>query len=98
MRHDSDRAGSDRYPLLASPWVRGPVWDVFWMQSALWLMPLALWLVSGASDDPESSPLDSLYCGLTALFWIGHRLCSAWLAYCTEAYRPLRREQPVRLS
>jgi hypothetical protein len=33
---------------------------------------------------------------LSALFWIGHRLCSTWLAYCTEAYRPLLRAQPVR--
>jgi hypothetical protein len=31
-----------------------------------------------------------------ALFWIGHRLGSAWLAYGTEAYRPLLRAQPVR--
>jgi hypothetical protein len=78
-----------------SPWVRGPAWDALWMQSALWLLPLALWLASG-SDDPEASPLDAVYCVLTALFWIGHRLCSAWLAYCTEAYRRVRREHPVR--
>jgi hypothetical protein len=78
-----------------SPWVRGPSWDALWMQSALWLIPLALWLANGSAD-PESSPLDSLYCVLTALFWIAHRLCSAWLAYCTEAYRPVRREHPMR--
>jgi len=65
------------------------------MLSALWLAPLALWLARGPAE-PESSPLDLLYLGLTALFWIGHRLCSAWLAYCTEAYRPLLRAQPVR--
>jgi hypothetical protein len=65
------------------------------MQSALWLAPLALWLTRGHTD-PESSPRDLLYLGLTALFWIGHRLCSTWLAYCTEAYRPLLRAQPVR--
>jgi len=63
--------------------------------SALWLAPLALWLARGHAD-PESSPLDLLYFGLTALFWIGHRLCSTWLAYCTEAYRPLLRVEPVR--
>ena len=80
---------------LPSPWVRGPAWDGVWMLSALWLAPLVLWLVHGHSD-PESSPLDLLYFGLTALFWIGHRLCSTWLAYCTEAYRPLLRSQPVR--
>jgi hypothetical protein len=78
-----------------TPWLRGPVWDGIWLQSALWLAPLAL-LLSRGHADPESSPLDVLYFGTTALFWIGHRLCSTWLAYCTEAYRPLLRAQPVR--
>ena len=78
-----------------SPWVRGPVWDGVWMLSAIWLAPLALWLTRGHAD-PESSPLDLLFFALTALFWIGHRLSSAWLAYCTEAYRPLLRAQPIR--
>jgi hypothetical protein len=76
-------------------WVRNPVWDSVWMLNALWLLPLVLWLAHGYSD-PESSPLDVLYFGLTALFWIGHRLSSTWLAYCTEAYRPLLRSEPVR--
>lgn len=79
----------------SSAWVRGPVWDLVWMLNALWLVPLALWLPGGYSD-PQSSPLDLFYFGLTALFWIGHRLCSTWLAYCTEAYRPLIRSEPVR--
>jgi hypothetical protein len=78
-----------------SSWVRGPVWDGFWMLNALWLAPIVLWLASGA-DEPESSPLDLLYFGFTALFWLGHRFCSTYLAYCTEAYRPLLRTQPVR--
>jgi TonB family protein len=79
----------------SSAWVRGPLWDGFWMLSALWLAPIVLLLVHGYSD-PESSPLDLLYFGLTALFWIGHRLSSTYLAYCTEAYRPLLRHQPIR--
>ena len=79
----------------SSQWVRGPLWDGFWMLSALWLAPIVLLLVHGYSN-PESSPLDLLYFGLTALFWIGHRLSSTYLAYCTEAYRPLLREQPIR--
>jgi len=78
-----------------SPWVRGPVWDGFWILSALWLAPIVLWLAQGYSN-PESSPLDLLYFGLTALFWIGHRLSSTYLAYCTEAYKPLLRAQPIR--
>jgi hypothetical protein len=79
----------------SSRWVRGPLWDGFWILSALWLAPIVLWLARGYSN-PESSPLDLLYFGLTALFWIGHRLSSTYLAYCTEAYRPLLREQPFR--
>src|SRR6266478_4807708 len=79
----------------SSTWVRGPVWDGFWMLNALWLAPIVLLLAHGYSN-PESSPLDLLYFGLTALFWIGHRLSSTYLAYCTEAYRPLLREQPIR--
>jgi hypothetical protein len=80
---------------LESPWVRGPAWDGFWMLSALWLVPVSLWLCNGYFD-PEDSPLNLFYFGLTALFWIGHRLSSMYLAYCTEAYRPLLRSQPVR--
>jgi TonB family protein len=79
----------------SSPWVRGPLWDGFWMLSALWLAPIVVLLARGYSN-PESSPLDLLYFGLTALFWIGHRLSSTYLAYCTEAYRPLLRAQPIR--
>ena len=75
--------------------MRGPVWDGFWMLSALWLAPIVFLLAKGYSN-PESSPLDVFYFGLTALFWIGHRLCSTYLAYCTEAYRPLLRAQPIR--
>ncbi len=81
--------------LHSAAWVRGPVWDSFWMLSALWLAPVVLWLAHGY-DDPESSPLDSLYFAITALFWIGHRFCSTYLAYATEAYRPLLRTQPIR--
>jgi hypothetical protein len=65
------------------------------MLNALWLVPIALWLSRGYSD-PKASQLDVFYFGLTALFWIGHRLASTWLAYCTEAYRPLLRSEPVR--
>ena len=79
----------------SSHWVRGPLWDGFWILSALWLAPIVFWLAHGYPD-PESSPLDLFYFALTALFWIGHRLCSTYLAYCTEAYRPLLRSQPIR--
>jgi len=78
-----------------TPWLRNALWDGFWMQSALWLAPIALWLSWGYSD-ARASPLDLFYFGVTALFWIGHRLGSTYLAYCTEAYRPLLRTQPIR--
>jgi len=88
-------AATPGLPGVRSPWVRGPVWDGFWMLSALWLAPTVLWLGYGYAN-PESSPLDLLYFGLTALFWLGHRFSSTWLAYGTEAYRPLLRTQPIR--
>jgi hypothetical protein len=78
-----------------SPWIRGAAWDAFWMQSALWLIPVALLLASG-HEDPAESPLDLLVFGLVALFWLGHRFGSAWLAYATSAYRPLLRSDRVR--
>ena len=65
------------------------------MLNALWLVPIALVLSHGYSD-ARNSALDVFYFALTALFWIGHRLGSTWLAYCTEAYRPLLRSEPVR--
>jgi hypothetical protein len=73
-----------------SPWVGGPLWDLAFLHCALWLLPLALLLAQ------NSTALDALYFAITALFWIGHRIGSTWLAYATEAYRPLLRAQPVR--
>jgi hypothetical protein len=79
------------------PWVRGPAWDAAWLLSGVWLAPLVL-LLSARGGDPKEGPLDALYFGLTALFWLGHRVGSTWLAYCTTAYRPLRRAEPVRFT
>jgi hypothetical protein len=78
-------------------WVRNPAWDAFWLQSALWLAPLALLLAQGY-DDPADGPLDLLVFLFTALFWISHRFASAWLAYATTAYRPLLRADPLRFA
>jgi hypothetical protein len=90
-----DGAPSAQRAAAPSLWIYTPAWDGFWILNALWLAPLVLWLAGGRSD-PAAGSLDILYFGLTALFWIGHRLGSAWLAYGTEAYRPLLRAQPVR--
>ena len=84
------RAGKAR-----GPWVNGLAWDALWLQSALWLAPLAVLLVYGY-EDPDDSPLDVLVFAVTALFWIGHRLGSSWLAYATTAYRQLVRDEPMR--
>ena len=81
--------------LASQPWVRGPLWDGFWILNGLWLAPLLLWLADGA-EDPFASPADHVYLVLTLLFWIGHRVGSSYLAYCTSAYRPLLRAQPLR--
>jgi hypothetical protein len=78
-----------------SPWVRGPAWDGVWMLPAVWLVPVVLWL-GLRHGDAEGSPLDVLYLVLTAFFWIGHRVSSAYLVWGTAAYRPLLRAQPVR--
>jgi hypothetical protein len=78
-----------------SPWVHGPGWDGIWLLNGLWLAPVVV-LLAGASADPERGPLDVFYFGVSAAFWMGHRVCSAYLAYGTAAYRPLLRAQPVR--
>lgn len=65
------------------------------MLSAVWLAPLVLLLSSGP-EDPRAGPLDTFYFALTAGLWLAHRFGSAWLAYGTTAYRPLRRAEPVR--
>lgn len=95
MSDTSIRSQPTRGGARCAPWVRGFVWDSFWLQSALWLAPLALLLAHGY-EDPGESPLDLLVFGLTALFWISHRLGSTWLAYATTAYGPLRRAEPTR--
>ena len=79
----------------SGPWLVNPVWDGTWMLGALWLVPLVLLLARGYRD-PEKSPVDALYFGLTILFWISHRIGSTWLAYGTTAYRPLVRSNPIR--
>jgi hypothetical protein len=84
-----------RTPAATTPWIRGVLWDGLWLQSALWLVPAAFLLAHG-HEDPSKSPLDVLVFALTALFWLGHRLGSTWLAYATTAYRPLLRAEPVR--
>ena len=65
------------------------------MLSAVWLVPVVLWL-SLRHGEADGSPLDVAYFALTALFWIGHRVSSMYVAWGTAAYRPFLRTQPVR--
>lgn len=77
------------------PWIHGRVWDAVWIQSALWLVPLAFLLANGYGD-LDDSPFGVLVFALTALFWLAHRFGSTWLAYATTAYHPLVRAEPWR--
>jgi len=74
-------------------WVRSPLWDGLFLLNALWLAPILL----ATSDETDRILTHSgIYLVLTALFWVGHRLSSTYLAYCTAAYRPLLRSQRTR--
>src|SRR5688572_16072945 len=86
------RAGADHG---RGPWIHGRVWDAVWIQSALWLVPLAFLLANGYRD-LDDSPFGVLVFALTALFWLAHRFGSTWLAYATTAYHPLVRAEPLR--
>ncbi len=79
----------------ARGWIRGPAWDAVWSLNGLWLAVLLWWLARDRLEPRESSASD-VYLWLTLLFWIGHRVGSSYLAFCTSAYRPLVRASPVR--
>ena len=76
-------------------WIRGPVFDGFFMLNGLWLAPVAIYL-GRTESDPNTGLMNDIYLVLTALFWIGHRVSSAHIAYCTTAYRPLLTSQRTR--
>jgi len=76
-------------------WVRSPAWDGFWILSTLWLAPIVWWTARGANH-PRDSDFYWVYLVVTLFFWIGHRVSSTYLAYCTSAYRPLLTRQRLR--
>ncbi len=78
-----------------SAWVRSPAWDGFWVLNTLWLAPIAWWTTRGA-EDPRETNLYWVYAALALFFWIGHRVSSTYLAYCTSAFRPLLTSQRTR--
>ena len=78
-----------------SSWVRSPMWDLFWLHGGLWLAPLAV-VASYGWPSGDDSPAGLVYLLLSALFWIGHRFSSTWLAWLSTAYGPARKAQPLR--
>ena len=76
-------------------WIRSATWDGFWVLGALWLAPLVAVVMRGG-EEQGLDRVDTIYFVLTIAFWIGHRLSSSYLAYCTTAYRPLLQTQRVR--
>lgn len=85
----------DESSIRRQPWVRAPAWDLFWLHGGLWLAPLAV-LCSLGWTDVEDSPAQLVYLALSAVFWIGHRFSSTWLAWFTTAYARARAQQPAR--
>src|SRR5215471_17219051 len=62
----------------ASPWIRSPTWDSFWMMSGFWIPTLFFLLPLN-----EAKPLVILF---TLLFWMGHRISSLYLGFCVGEY------------
>ena len=63
-------------------WIRSAWWDGAFLLSALWVAPLLAFV--------------DVYLYVTIAFWIGHRVSSSYLAYCTREYRPLLTTQRTR--
>ena len=70
-------------------WIRSSSWDSFWLLSGIWLTFLFLML--------DSAHLQEMfYATGVFLFWISHRFSSFYLAWGTQAYKPLRRAMKKR--
>ncbi|MBC8258687.1 MAG: hypothetical protein H8E38_06720 [SAR324 cluster bacterium] len=72
-----------------SAWLRSPAWDAFWIHSGLWLTLLMFTVKSAAVQE-------MFYAAGVFLFWISHRFSSFYLAWGTQAYRPLLKKQQWR--
>lgn len=88
-------SGETGKPMSTGAWVRTPAWDLFWLHSPLWMLPLVVVLRIGWPS-AETSPISTLYLVLAGLFWIGHRFSSTWMAWMSEPYRPLLTSQRHR--
>lgn len=76
-------------------WVKSAAWDGAFLLSGLWLAPVA-WLLARGAPRVDESPAAFAYFLLAIPLWIGHRLSSSFLAYCTVGYRPLLATQRAR--
>lgn len=70
-------------------WVRSRAYDLFFLLSGLWVMAVVVPLAG-------TDTLKPFHLMLGVLFWIGHRLATAYLAFCQQAYRELLVEQRTR--
>ena len=73
----------------SNSWIRSPAWDMFWLHSGIWLTFLLLMVSS-------SQLQEMFYATAVFLFWIAHRFSSFYLAWGTQGYKPLRRDQQKR--
>lgn len=89
-------APSSRASAPTSVWIRGPVHDALFILNGLWLLPLVALLTLQGPQTGLWQAHDAFYLGLSAVFWIGHRFSSAWLAWFTPEYGPARRASPFR--
>ena len=46
-----------------NPWIKSPIWDLFWILSSFWVLPIILF----------TKKIDPLYAIGVFLFWIAHR-------------------------
>lgn len=70
-------------------WLRSRAYDLFFLHAGLWTMLIVIPL---AGNDV----LKPFHFTLGVLFWIGHRLATAYLAFCQQAYQELLVEQRTR--
>jgi len=50
----ADTPAAPRADDTRGPWIHGRLWDAVWIQSALWLVPLAFLLANGYQDVDDS--------------------------------------------
>ena len=70
-------------------WVQSPLWDFFWLHSAVWLGLL----IFAFRNQPA---LEIFYMAGVFLLWISHRISSFYIAWGTRSYSSVRASHPWR--